>query len=111
MNGIAIDSAHSTCVRNSSPLVAVAEDAWPHGEVGEWPIDAGEGGNGTSGVVAAVTQGTNTIGYADASQVSDLGTVAVGVGEDFVEYSPEAAAAVVESSPSAEGRPEGSLAL
>ena len=31
MNGIAIESAHSTCVRKSSPLapvVAVAEDAW-----------------------------------------------------------------------------------
>jgi phosphate transport system substrate-binding protein len=32
------------------------------------------------------------------------------VGEEFVEYSPEAAAAVVEASPRVAGRPDGSLA-
>jgi phosphate transport system substrate-binding protein len=51
------------------------------------------------------------ITYADASQVGELGTVAVGVGEEFVEYSPEAAASLVEGSPASRGRPEGSLAL
>jgi phosphate transport system substrate-binding protein len=92
-------------------LATVAEDAWPHGEVGEWPIEAGEGGNGTSGVVAAVTQGSNSIGYADASQAGDLGVAAVQVGEDFVEPTAEAAAKILEVSPRVEGRPEVDMAF
>ena len=83
-------------------LSTVAPDSWPHDEVETWPIDAGEGGSGTSGVVAAVENGSNTIGYADASQAGDLGTVAVKVGEDYVEPSPEAAAKIFEVSPEAE---------
>ena len=54
-------------------LSTVAPDAWTFGEVEEWPIDSGEGASGTSGVVEAVTQGANSIGYADASQAGDLG--------------------------------------
>ena len=92
-------------------LATVAEDAWPHGEVGEWPIEAGEGGNGTSGVVAAVTQGTNSIGYADASQAGDLGVAAVQVGEDFVEPTAEAAAKILEVSPRVEGRADVDMAF
>ena len=92
-------------------LAAVAPDVWTEEPSDEWPIAGGEAGDGTTGVVDAVEAAEGAIGYADASQVRDLGTVAVGVGEEFVEYSPEAAAAVVENSPRAEGRPEGSLAL
>ena len=92
-------------------LATVAEDAWPHGEVGEWPIKAGEGGNGTSGVVAAVTQGTNAIGYADASQAGGLGVAAVQVGEDFVEPTAEAAAKILEVSPRVQDRPEVDMAF
>ncbi len=47
----------------------------------------------------AVTNGTNTIGYADASKAGDLGTAAILVGDEYVNYSPEAAAAVVDESP------------
>src|SRR5699024_6113811 len=43
-----------------------------------------------------------TIGYVDASRVGDLGSVAVGVGDEFVPFSPEAAASVVDVSPPAE---------
>ena len=92
-------------------LAAAAPEVWTEEPSGDWPIPGGEAGQGTAGVVQAVNAAEGAIGYADASQVGDLGTVAVGVGEEFVEYSPEAAAAVVANSPRVEGRPEGSLAL
>ena len=52
----------------------------------------------TSGVVAAVEAGEGSIGYADASQIGDLPAASVGVAGDFVAYSPEAAANIVDSS-------------
>jgi len=79
-------------------LAATAPDVWTFEVDGNWPVPGGEAGQGTSGVVGAIEGGDGTIGYADASQVAELGTVAVGVGEEFVEFSPEAAAAVVEAS-------------
>ena len=92
-------------------LAAAAPDVWTYEVDGNWPVSGGEAGQGTSGVIQATTAAEGAITYADASQVGELGTVAVGVGDEFVDYSPEAAAAVVESSPVLEGRPEGSLAL
>lgn len=92
-------------------LAAAAPSVWTFETSGDWPVKGGEAGQGTSGVIQATTSAEGAITYADASQVGDLGTVAVGVGDEFVEYSPEAAAAVVANSPRAEGRPEGSLAL
>ncbi len=83
-------------------LIATAPEDWPYEASGDWPVAGGEAGQGTSGVINAVSGGNGTIGYADASQAGDLGTAAVGVGEEFVEFSPEAAAAVVENSPLAE---------
>jgi phosphate transport system substrate-binding protein len=82
-------------------LSTVAEDVWTYGEVEEWPIDGGEGASGTSGVVASVQNGANSIGYADASQAGDLGTAAIGVGDGFEEPTPEAAAKILEVSPAA----------
>jgi phosphate transport system substrate-binding protein len=92
-------------------LAATAPDVWTEEPSGDWPIAGGEAGQGTSGVIQATTAAEGGITYADASQVGELGVVKVGVGEEFVEYSPEAAAAVVEASPRVEGRPEGSLAV
>ncbi|MGA9748226.1 MAG: phosphate ABC transporter substrate-binding protein PstS [Nocardioides sp.] len=83
-------------------LATVAEDTWTFGEVEEWPVEGGEGASGTSGVVAAVTNGANSIGYADASQAGDLGKAAVGVGDGFELPTPEAAAKILEVSPKAE---------
>ena len=57
------------------------------------------GTKGTSGVISTVQQADGTIGYADASQAGDLGTVAVKVGDDYVPFSAEAAAKVVDASP------------
>jgi phosphate transport system substrate-binding protein len=95
----------------TSYLEATAPDAWTFGELEVWPEVGGEGASGTSGVVAAVKAGEGSIGYADASQAGDLGTAAIGVGDEFVEYSPEAAAAVVDASTRVEGRSETDLAF
>lgn len=81
-------------------LSQVAGDVWTAGEVETWPTEAGgEGGKGTSGVVQVVTDAPNTIGYADASQAGGLGQASIGVGEEFVAPSPEAAAKIFEVSP------------
>ena len=92
-------------------LAETAKTDWPYEADGEWPVKGGEAANGTSGVVQAITAGNGAIGYADASQVADLGKVAVGVGSEFVEYTPEAAAAVVEGSPRDDTREEGDIVI
>ncbi|MEL0134593.1 MAG: phosphate ABC transporter substrate-binding protein PstS [Aquiluna sp.] len=98
-------------------LAKAAPSAWvdtagaPLGAIETWPSDvAGEGAQGTSGVVAAVAAGNGTIGYADASRAGDLGNIAVGVGDAFVPFSPEAAAKIVDVSDLVSGRPDTSLA-
>ncbi|KAA6434962.1 phosphate ABC transporter substrate-binding protein PstS [Agrococcus sediminis] len=91
-------------------LAATAPDVWTEGVFETWAY-GGEGAQGTSGVVDAVTNGSNTIGYADASRAGGLGTVALQVGEEFVPFSAEAAAAAVDASPRIEGRHEGDIAV
>ncbi len=81
-------------------LSTVAGDAWTYGEIETWPTEAGgEGGKGTAGVVQVVTDAPNTIGYADASQAGGLGQANIGVGEEFVPPSADAAAKIFEVSP------------
>ncbi|MQA33040.1 phosphate ABC transporter substrate-binding protein PstS [Modestobacter roseus] len=92
-------------------LVAAAGDAWPHEASGDWPVSGGEAAQGTSGVVSAVGAGNGAIGYADLSQAGDLGVASIGVGEEFVAPSAEAAAAVVENSETLEGRGEYDFAI
>jgi phosphate transport system substrate-binding protein len=94
-------------------LAAAAGEAWPHEPSGDWPVAGGEAAQGNSGVVAAVKAGEGAITYADLSQVGDLGVANIGVGEEFVAPSPDAAAAVVENSERAEGieRGEHDLAI
>ncbi|WP_336658986.1 phosphate ABC transporter substrate-binding protein PstS [Leucobacter sp. USHLN153] len=93
-------------------LAAAAPDDWTPGSIETWPTEfGGEGAQGTSGVVSAVKNGTGTIGYADASQAGDLGTVMIKVGDEYVAYSPEAAAAIVDASPLEEDRGEHDLAI
>jgi phosphate transport system substrate-binding protein len=84
-------------------LAAASEGAWPHEASGDWPISGTQSGQGTSGVIDTVTGAEGAIGYADASRAGDLGTVALKVGEEYVPFSAEAAAAVVDASPRAEG--------
>jgi len=93
-------------------LDAVAGDTWTEGVVETWPSGAGgEGAKGTSGVVKVVTDSTNTIGYADASQAGELSQALIGVGDEFVAPSAEAAASVLDVSPRVEGRPEVDMAF
>ena len=80
-------------------LSAAGQGAWPHEVSGTWPISGGQSGSGTSGVVDTVAGAPGAIGYADASRAGDLGTAAIGVGDAYVPFSPEAAAAVVDASP------------
>ena len=49
-------------------------------------------------MVSTVKQADGTIGYADFSQVGDLGTVAVKVGDSYNEISAEAGSKVIEDS-------------
>jgi phosphate transport system substrate-binding protein len=92
-------------------LAAAAGADWPHEPSGDWAVPGGEAAQGTSGVVSAVQGGQGTIGYADFSQAGQLGIVAVGVGSEFVKPSPDAAAAVVESSPRVEGKGRNNFAV
>jgi phosphate transport system substrate-binding protein len=92
-------------------LNKVAPEIWDAPAADPFPYAAGEGAQGTSGVVDAVTNGTNTIGYADASKAGDLGVAKIKVGDEFVAYTAEAAAAVVAGSPFVEGRDEADLAI
>ncbi|ANP74120.1 phosphate ABC transporter substrate-binding protein PstS [Cryobacterium arcticum] len=73
-------------------------DVWTNEPADAFPYP-GEGAQGNSGVVSAVANGRNTIGYADASRVGDLSVAALKVGNDFVDYSTEAAAAIIDESP------------
>ena len=78
-----------------------APDVWTYGAIEPWDTEGPGGGEGapqTSGVVAAVAAGEGSIGYADASQIGDLPAAAVGVAGEFVPFSPEAAAKIVDSS-------------
>ncbi|WP_291043834.1 phosphate ABC transporter substrate-binding protein PstS [Herbiconiux sp.] len=92
-------------------LGKVAPDAWAEEASDTFPFQSGEGAQGTSGVIQAVTGGDGTIGYADASKAGDLGVAKIKVGEEFVEYTAEGAAAVVEGSPLVEGREANDLAV
>lgn len=78
-------------------LAAAAPENWPHEPGDAWPVKGGEAAKGTSGVVDAIGAGEGTIGYADASQIGDLGAAKVTAGDEFIEYSPEAAAKVLET--------------
>nr|WP_297429688.1 phosphate ABC transporter substrate-binding protein PstS [uncultured Actinotalea sp.] len=92
-------------------LHEAAPEAWTFDPSGNWPLTGGQSAQGTSGVVQTVQDGQGTITYADASRLGTLGSVALGVGEEWVPFSPEAAAAVVDASPRAEGRPDTSLVV
>ncbi|MFC7401468.1 phosphate ABC transporter substrate-binding protein PstS [Citricoccus sp. GCM10030269] len=78
-------------------LTAAAPESWTYDVVETWPSEiTAESAQQTSGVVSLTQQTDGAITYADASQIGELGTVAVQVGEDYVPYSADAAAAAVE---------------
>lgn len=91
-------------------LAQAAPEAWGAESGDAFPY-GGESAQGNSGVVNAVANGRNTIGYADASRAGDLTIVSLKVGDEFVAYTPEAAARVVEASPLEDGRADDDLAI
>ena len=119
--GVTLPAASITAVHRSDDsgttknfadyLNKVAPEVWDQKAADAFPYQTGEAAQGTSGVVDAVTNGTNTIGYADASKAGDLGIAKIKVGDEFVGYSPEAAAAVVAESPLVEGRDANDIAF
>ncbi len=82
-------------------LAAASDGAWPHEASGDWPLSGGQSGKGTQGMIDTVSGAEGAIGYADASRAGDLGTVALKVGDEYVPFSAEAAAKVVDASPAA----------
>jgi phosphate transport system substrate-binding protein len=105
-------SDDSGTTKNFTDYLDQASDgAWKGGVVETWPVEGGEAAEGTSGVVAAVTNGKGTIGYADASQAGDLGTAHVKVGDTYTEVTPEAAAKILDASTQVEGRAATDIAI
>ncbi len=92
-------------------LSAAAPDSWSYEADKAWPVSGGEAAAQTTGVIEVVGSTEGAIGYADASAVGSLSTALIGVGEEFVEYSAEAAAKVVDKSEPADTGVEGDLAL
>ena len=83
----------------AAPSVWIAEGQ-NAGATEEWFSEwGGEGAPQTSGVVDTVRNGVGTIGYVDASRADGFGVVSVRVGSQYVPYSPEAAASIVDASP------------
>ena len=96
----------------SDYLFQSAKDIWAIEKPADtFPFETGEGAKGTSGVVDAVTNGVGTIGYADASKAGKLGKASIKVGDKFVAYTPEAAAAVVAGSKPVDGRSDTDMAI
>ncbi|NYH55013.1 MULTISPECIES: phosphate ABC transporter substrate-binding protein PstS [Nocardiopsis] len=93
-------------------LHQAAPKAWPHEPGGQWPITAYESAQGNSGIADTVKRAKGAIGYVEMSHAHGMSTVDLGVGGEFVEISPEAAAKVVAKSPQREENPsEYDLAL
>ncbi|MFC8800557.1 phosphate ABC transporter substrate-binding protein PstS [Promicromonospora sp. NPDC057138] len=92
-------------------LHATAPQAWPYDPDGLWPLPEGFAADGTSGVTETVRSTPGGVTYADASATTGLGRAAIKVGDEYVPYSSDAAAAVVDVSPRIENRYEHDLAF
>lgn len=95
----------------SDYLAKTAPTQWDAEASDTFPYAFGEAAQGTSGLVSAVTNGRNTIGYADASRAGELGVAALKVGDVFVELTASAAARSVADSPRVEGRSANDVAI
>lgn len=80
-------------------LAEAAPDAWPHEADGQWPITPRESAQGNSGIADTVSRADGAIGYVEMSHLHGLPAASIGVGDEFVDISPEAAAQVVADSP------------
>ena len=80
-------------------LSEAAPDSWPYDPSGQWPLAPRESAQGNSGIADTVSRAEGAIGYVEMSHLHGLPAANVGVGEEFVEISPDAAAQVVAGSP------------
>jgi phosphate transport system substrate-binding protein len=74
-------------------------DIWGFEPADAFPYAGGEAAQGNAGVVQAVSSGVGAIGYVDASRANGLDVADLKVGNEFVTYSAEAAAAIIDASP------------
>lgn len=79
-------------------LSAVAPSGWPYPPAGRWPIQGGEAAAQSSGMIDAVSSGTGTIGYADASRADGLAVATIKVGGGFAAPTAAGAVAVLDAS-------------
>jgi phosphate transport system substrate-binding protein len=80
-------------------LYANTPDVWGFEAGDTFPYTGGEAAQGNAGIVQAVTGGVGTIGYVDASRANGLDVAELKVGDEFVPYSADAAAAIIDASP------------
>ena len=109
--GVALPDAAITAVHRSDDsgtthnftdyLFQNEPEIWAAEPSDTFPFD-GEAAQGNAGVVSSVTDGLNSIGYVDASRAGDLDVAELKVGDEFVPYSAEAAAAIIDASPIAQ---------
>ena len=92
-------------------LHQTAASTWTNDAAETWPYKSGEGANGTSGVIEAVTNGKGAIGYADASQAGKLGVASIKVGSAYVAPTASAAAKAADVSKKEPGRAPNDIAL
>ena len=72
-------------------LHEAAPSVWTFDPDGNWPLQSGESGAQTSGLIQAVKAGEGAVGYADESQAGDLGVAKVKVGNTYVAPSAQGA--------------------
>ena len=80
-------------------LSEAAPDSWPHEPGGQWPLAPRESAQGNSGIADTVSRAEGAIGYVEMSHLHGLSAANIGVGDEFVEIAPDAAAQVVADSP------------
>lgn len=101
-----------TTTNFSDYLFQTAPAVWTNKASGDFPTAyKGEAAKGNAGVADAVANGTNTIGYIDASKLGKMTAAKIKVGDKFVAYTPAAAAAVVAGSPAVSGREATDMAI
>jgi phosphate transport system substrate-binding protein len=92
-------------------LHQTAGSSWSYQASETWPLKSGEGAEGTSGVIQAVTSGKGTIGYADASQAGKLSVASIKVGSNWQAPTPAAAAKAADLSQTVSGRSASDMAI
>jgi len=93
-------------------LSQAAPDSWPDEASQTWPAAyQGESAQKTSGVVSLAQSTEGAIVYADASAIGSLASVSVKVGNEFVAFSPEAAAKAVSTAEKVGGQAPQDMAV